>query len=56
STAAVTLGQIIGARVIDHYGLLGQAVREVSAADLLGAALLLAAVALLARDRASSDA
>ena len=55
STAGVTLGQILGARVIDACGLLGQPVRPVSAGALLGAVLLLGAVALLARQRASSE-
>lgn len=51
STAAVTLGQILGARLIDAYGLLGQSVRPVGTADLLGAGLLFVAVVLLARER-----
>lgn len=56
STAAVTLGQLLGARIIDALGLLGQRVQPVSAADVLSAALLLGAVALLARERASPGA
>ena len=56
STAGVTLGQIVGARLIDALGLLGQPVRPVSLPGVLGAALLLLAVVLLARERASSGA
>lgn len=52
STAGVTLGQIVGARVIDTFGLLGQQVRPVSLLDLLGLGLLFLAVTLLARERA----
>lgn len=55
STAGVTLGQILGARVIDALGLLGQQVRPVGGADLLGVALLFVAVALLARERAGRE-
>ncbi|WP_420597470.1 DMT family transporter [Deinococcus sp.] len=55
STAAVTLGQIAGARLIDAFGLLGQPARPITLPALLGAALLLAAVILLARERASSE-
>ncbi len=55
STAGVTLGQLLGARLIDALGLLGQPLRPVSVLDMLGAALLLAAVVLLARERASSE-
>lgn len=53
STAGVTLGQILGARLIDAFGLLGQSVRPVTLLDLLGAALLLGAVVLLARERST---
>jgi bacterial/archaeal transporter family-2 protein len=56
STAGVTLGQIVGARLIDALGLLGQPLRPVSLPGVLGAALLLLAVVLLARERASSGA
>ncbi|WP_407571775.1 DMT family transporter [Deinococcus altitudinis] len=52
STAGVTLGQILGARVIDVFGLLGQHIRPVSSAALIGVVLLFLAVALLARERA----
>jgi transporter family-2 protein len=51
STAGVTLGQILGARIIDAFGLLGQPVRPVSLTAILGAALLVAAVLILARER-----
>lgn len=54
STAGVTLGQILGARIIDAFGLLGQPSRPVSGAALLGAGMLFAAVLLLARERARS--
>lgn len=56
STAGVTLGQMLAARLIDALGLLGQPVRPVSLPGVLGALLLLAAVVLLARERASSEA
>ncbi|AWN24629.1 hypothetical protein DKM44_10990 [Deinococcus irradiatisoli] len=52
STAGVTLGQILGARLIDAFGLLGQPVRPVSSAALVGVGLLFLAVAVLARERA----
>ena len=52
STAGVTLGQILGARLIDAFGLLGQQVRPVSNAALIGVVLLFLAVAVLARERA----
>ncbi len=52
STAGVTLGQILGARLIDAFGLLGQQVRPVSSAALFGVLLLFLAVAVLARERA----
>lgn len=54
STAAVTLGQLAGARLIVGFGWLNQPTRILSLTDVLGAALLLVAVALLARERASS--
>ncbi|WP_019008134.1 DMT family transporter [Deinococcus aquatilis] len=54
STAGVTLGQILGARIIDAFGLLGQPVRPVSLTAILGAALLVAAVLILARERETS--
>lgn len=56
STAGVTLGQILAARLIDAFGLLGQPTRPVAVPDALGATLLLVAVVLLARERASSKA
>lgn len=55
STAGVTLGQILGARLIGAYGLLGQQARPVSVADVLGVALLFLAVTLLARERGASE-
>ena len=55
STAGVTLGQILGARLIDVYGLLGQQARPVSVAEVLGVALLFWAVALLARERMAGE-
>ena len=55
STAGVTLGQIIGARLIDAYGLLGQQARPVRGADILGVALLFLAVALLSRERLAGE-
>ena len=54
STAGVTLGQMLGARLLGAFGLLGQPVRMPGVSDVLGAALLLAAVVLLALERASS--
>lgn len=51
-TIAVTLGQITGALVIAGFGLLGQAQRAPSFLSLGSALLLVAAVALLASDRA----
>lgn len=53
STVAVTLGQVLGALVIGAGGWLGQEARLPSPGALLSAALLLAAVAVLARDRES---
>ncbi|WP_424949581.1 DMT family transporter [Deinococcus sp.] len=54
STAGVTLGQILGARLIDAFGLLGQQPRSVSGPDILGVLLLFLAVALLARERSGA--
>lgn len=51
STVAVTLGQVLGALLIGAAGWLGQAPQRPTPAALLSAALLLGAVALLARDR-----
>ncbi len=52
STVAVTLGQVLGAMVIAGAGWLGQMPQRPTLAGLLSAALLVGAVALLARDRA----
>ncbi|ACO47940.1 DMT family transporter [Deinococcus deserti] len=51
STVAVTLGQVLGALLIGTVGWLGQPSQRPTLAALLSAALLLGAVALLARDR-----
>jgi transporter family-2 protein len=51
STVTVTLGQVLGALLVAGAGWFGQAARRPSAAGLLSAALLLGAVALVARDR-----
>ena len=51
STAGVTLGQILGARLIDALGLLGQQVRPVGSAAVIGVVLLFLAVGILARER-----
>lgn len=42
-------GQMVGALVIDHYGLLGLAARPVTVERVVGAALLVAAVVLIRR-------
>jgi bacterial/archaeal transporter family-2 protein len=52
STAAVTLGQVAGARLIDAFGWLGQVQHPVSLADIAGTVMLFAAVVLLSRERA----
>jgi bacterial/archaeal transporter family-2 protein len=52
STAAVTLGQVAGARLIDAFGWLGQVQHAVSLADIAGTILLFAAVVLLSKERA----
>ena len=43
----VTFGQVIGAILIDHYGLMGMPVRPVSFAKISACALLITSVALL---------
>ena len=45
----IVLGQVLASLVIDHYGLLGVAVRPASLPRLLGAGLLLAGVAAVHR-------
>ncbi len=55
STVAVTFGQVVGALVITGLGWLGQTPKAPTLLSLLSAVLLLAAVALLARDRESSS-
>ena len=55
STVAVTFGQVVGALVITGFGWLGQAAKAPNLLSLLSAVLLLAAVALLARDRESKN-
>lgn len=42
-------GQMIGALLLDHYGLLGLATRPVNVQRVLGAALLVVAVVLIRR-------
>jgi transporter family-2 protein len=44
----VTLGQVVGSVVLDHYGLLGMPVRPVSMMKLAACAMLVASVGLLA--------
>lgn len=51
STVAVTLGQVLGALLIGAAGWLGQTPQRPTLTAWLSAALLLGAVALLARDR-----
>lgn len=45
----VITGQLLGALVTDHFGLFGVAVRHVSAARLVGLALVLAGAVLVQR-------
>lgn len=45
--ALVVAGQLLAGLLLDHYGWLGLAQREISAGRLAGAALLLAGVGLL---------
>lgn len=51
STVAVALGQVLGALFTGAAGVLGQASRRPTLAEVLSAALLVTAVALLGRDR-----
>lgn len=51
STIAVTFGQVVGALLISGLGWFGQLPQRPSVTDLLSAGLLLAAVAVLSRDR-----
>ncbi len=48
-TAAIIIGQLTMAAVVDHYGLLGVQVRPLTAAHAGGIGLLAAGVAVLAR-------
>jgi len=48
-TAAIIVGQLSMAAVVDHYGLLGVQVRPLTAAHAGGIGLLAAGVAILAR-------
>jgi bacterial/archaeal transporter family-2 protein len=45
--ATITVGQLIAALVLDHYGLLGAPVVRLSAPRLIGAVFLLAGIALM---------
>jgi bacterial/archaeal transporter family-2 protein len=45
--ATLTVGQLIAALVLDHYGLMGAPVVRLSAPRVLGAACLLAGIALM---------
>ncbi len=56
STVTVTLGQVVGALLVAGFGWLGQTPQRPSPGGLLSAALLLAAVTLVARDRAAAHA
>jgi transporter family-2 protein len=47
--ASVVVGQLAASLVIDHYGWLGAPVHRASPARLIGAALLVAGVALIRR-------
>ena len=47
--ASVVVGQLAASLAIDHYGWLGAPVHRISAARLIGAALLVAGVALIRR-------
>lgn len=51
-TVAVTLGQVLGALVVTGAGWLGQTPQRPTGSALLSAALLVAAVGVLAADRA----
>jgi bacterial/archaeal transporter family-2 protein len=48
-TAAIIVGQLTAAAVIDHYGFLGVQVRPLTAAHAGGLALLASGVAILAK-------
>lgn len=48
-TAAIILGQLTMAAVVDHYGLLGVQVRPLTAAHAGGLGLLAAGIAVLAK-------
>ena len=48
-TAAIIVGQLTMAAVVDHYGLLGVQVRPLTAAHAGGLGLLAAGVAILAK-------
>ena len=48
-TAAIIIGQLTMAAVVDHYGLLGVQVRPLTAAHAGGIGLLAAGIAVLAR-------
>ena len=45
--AAVVAGQMVGSLVIDHYGIVGYPQHSMSVAGVLGAALVVAGVALI---------
>jgi transporter family-2 protein len=50
ATLALSIaGQMVGALLVDHYGLLGLAVRPVTAQRVVGAVLLVVAVVLVRR-------
>ena len=45
--ATITVGQLVAALVLDHYGLMGAPVVRLSVPRVLGAAFLLAGIALM---------
>ena len=45
--AAVVAGQMVGSLVLDHYGIVGYPQHSMSVASVLGAALVVAGVALI---------
>jgi transporter family-2 protein len=47
--ASIVVGQLVASLLIDHYGWLGAPVHRISPARLIGAALLVAGVALIRR-------
>lgn len=55
STVAVTLGQVLGAMLISALGWFGQMPQQPSWKALVSAMLLLIAVAILARDRETTN-